>query len=335
MANKPSSNKKVVLIGGGVGSSTFTGALKELPIDLATIVSTFDDGGSTGAIRRDYGGIALGDFRQCILASIHMDPALAKVLSYRFGRGNLFGVNIGNLLLKAFFQHYKNQKTAVAALHRQFGLVNKVIPVSYNFARLGARLSDKRILHDQHQIATYLNFSYSAIEDLFLDKPTQLNTDAAKALRQGDYLVFAPGHFFTSILPHGYVSGFSTSWKKGKGKKMWFANLLAHKGQDSFYTLSDYIRWFQKNLGSRPFDAIVVNKQVPKNLLHAVRDRFELLKITPKDKAFLDKLGIKLETADLVHGSIRKQQDNDTVFRAPLRHDPEKIKAYFQKLINA
>jgi len=54
--------KHIVLIGGGVGASTFTKAIKDLPIQLSTIVSTFDDGGSTGAIRRDYRGIALGYF---------------------------------------------------------------------------------------------------------------------------------------------------------------------------------------------------------------------------------------------------------------------------------
>lgn len=72
--------KKVVLIGGGVGSSTFTRALLGLPIELTTVVSAFDDGGSTGAIRRDYGGIALGDFRQCVLVSLNLNdtPSLNR-----------------------------------------------------------------------------------------------------------------------------------------------------------------------------------------------------------------------------------------------------------------
>src|SRR5438105_2186626 len=102
--------KKIVLIGGGVGSSTFTQALKDLDINLTTIVSSFDDGGSTGAVRRDYGGIALGDFRQCVFASLDLNETLLSALNHRFGRGGLFGVNIGNLLVRSFLDQHKTER---------------------------------------------------------------------------------------------------------------------------------------------------------------------------------------------------------------------------------
>lgn len=325
--------KKVVLIGGGVGSSVFTNSLKDLPIELSTIVSSFDDGGSTGALRRDYGGIALGDFRQCILSSLKLDNTVTQTMNHRFGGGNLFGINVGNLLIKAFLGQFPNERKGVLALHKLLSLKNKVIPVSYTFSHLCAKLSNKSILHNQNEIATYLNFSEAGIKSLFLDKKAYLSPEAKSAIRKADILVFVPGHFFTSVLPHLLVDDFVKEWKHSKAKKIWFLNLLAHKGQDSFYDFGDYLNWFKKHLGEKPFDLIVINKKVSKKIIKKVQARFQEVKFTPKDAVFLKKQEIFFERVDLVSSTIRKQKANDTVMRAPLRHDAKKIERYFQKIV--
>lgn len=327
-------NKKVVLIGGGVGCSIFTKALLDLPINLSTIVSSFDDGGSTGALRRDYGGIAIGDFRQCIVSSLRLDDVLLQTINHRFGNGDLFGINVGNVLIKAFLAQFSNECDGVRELHRLFCLKNKVIPVSYTFARLCANLSNNTLLRNQHEIATYLNFAEAGIKSLFLDKKASLSPEARHAIRKADFLVFVPGHFFTSVLPHLLVKDFAREWKHSPARKIWFLNILAHKGQDSFYAFNDYLHWFEKYLGKHPFDIVVVNKEVPKRILKMVRARFQAVRFVNEDRRFLKKRGIVLNIADLVSTTIRKQQINDTILRAPLRHDIKKIKRYFGRLIN-
>lgn len=325
----------VVLIGGGVGASTFTKALKSLPINLTTIVSAFDDGGSTGAIRRDYRGFALGDFRQCLFASVDLETTVKKVIDYRFGRGNLFGVNVGNLLIKAFLQCAKSQRHGVVQLHKLLHLSNIVVPISYDYARLCARLTNNTVLTDQSQIQGYYSFSQAAIKSLFLSNNASISPEARSAIQSADYLVFAPGNFFSSILPNIYVKGFAESWKKSKAKKIFCFNLLAHRGQDSYYTLMDYLSWFQNKLGEKPFDIVIANKKIGKAIIHHVQDRFEVARITDTDKTMLDELGISMHIADLVSPILRKQPANDTVLRAPLRHDIKKIQAFFQKHIFA
>ncbi len=326
--------KHVVLIGGGVGSSTFTQALKKLPIRLSTIVSTFDDGGSTGAIRRDYRGIALGDFRQCLFASTTIDDALKKVIDYRFGRGSFFGINVGNLLIKAFLQCAKTQRHGVLQLHKILGLTNMVIPVSYDYAQLCAHLTNKMILTSQDQIQSYYSFSQAAIKSLHLSKVARLSPEARTAIRTADYLVFAPGNFFSSILPHIFVKDFAEEWKKSKAQKILFFNLLAHRGQDSFYTLKDYLTWFSQKLGKKPFDTIITNKKISARIIKKLQDRFELTKITEEDMRILKNLGISLTSADLVSEVIHGQNEHDTVPRAPLRHDSKKIQAFFKNLLS-
>lgn len=335
MAENKAKNKKanVVLIGGGVGSSTFTKALNGLPINLKTIVSVFDDGGSSGAIRRDYGGIALGDFRQCLLASLGLDEKISQAMNYRFGRGGLFGVNIGNLLIRSFLDQHATERDGVRELHRLLGLRNRVLPVSYDFARLRAKLANGMVLHDQQQIADHLSFAEASIKSLRLEPGASINTDAREAMSGADYLIFAPGHFFTSVLPHLYVRGFAAAWKKSGAKKIWFMNLLAHRGQDSYYTLRDYLRWFENVLGERPFDIIALNKNINEKILKKVRDRFEMVKVTDGDISYAEGRGIEVTSVDLASPELHVQQKNDTIMRAPLRHDVRKIRRFFSDYI--
>ena len=325
--------KKIVLIGGGVGASTFTKAVKDLPVTATTIVTAFDDGGSTGAVRRDYGGVALGDFRQCVMANLDLDAETEKTLRHRFGIGSLFGVNVGNLLLRSFLDEHKNEEQAVLHLHELLGIKNKVFPVSYDFAKLCAKLSNHRTLGDEGQIAEHFSFAEAPIKELFLKPHAKIGAQARRAIAAADYLVFAPGNFFTSLLPHLYVDGFAAAWKKSKAKKIWFVNLLAHRGQDSFYTLRDYLRWFEKKLGRRPFDIVVLNKEIPPKILNLVKDRFEKVKVTEDDLHFLKNQKVSVVTADLVSPSVYVQGKNDAVMRAPLRHDPVKIRKFLKQLI--
>ncbi len=91
----------------------------------------------------------------------------------------------------------------------------------------------------------------------------------------------------------------------------------------------------EKYLGKHPFDIIVINKKVPEKILKMVEARFQAVKFISEDVFLLNEHGITLNEADLVSTTLRKQQTNDTVLRAPLRHDTEKIKRYFQKTILA
>ena len=53
---------KVVVIGGGTGTSTILRGLKRVTNDITAIICTTDDGGGSGILREDYGMIPPGDF---------------------------------------------------------------------------------------------------------------------------------------------------------------------------------------------------------------------------------------------------------------------------------
>ena len=89
-------------LGGGHGLGRVLSSLSFLKERLTGVVATTDNGGSTGRIRHQHGGIAWGDLRNC-LTQITIKPTIASALfEYRFaGQGELSGHNLGNLILKA------------------------------------------------------------------------------------------------------------------------------------------------------------------------------------------------------------------------------------------
>lgn len=95
-------NKKVVAIGGGHGLGRMLAALKDFGNNATGIVTTTDNGGSTGRIRDCQGGIAWGDTRNCINQLI-TEPSIGSMMfEYRFkGVGELNDHNLGNLMLTA------------------------------------------------------------------------------------------------------------------------------------------------------------------------------------------------------------------------------------------
>jgi uncharacterized cofD-like protein len=324
--------KKIVLIGGGVGASTFTKALQKLPIKLTTVVSSFDNGGSTGKIRQDYHGIAIGDFRQCLLANLSLKKDVLSALNHRYGPGHLHHVQTANVLLKAFFDSFPDPASGVDKLHELLGLSNNVAPISFTDSEICARLSNRQILRGEHAIALYQQKNNAEFVELFLKPKAVLNPVVKQAMANADYIIIAPGNFFASILPSLCVEEMKQVWQKSHAKKLWFVNLLAHNGHDNKYQVVDYLKWFTKYLGNDPFDALVFNKSIPQVFIKQLKKDFSV--IAPRtDELKVLKSTMEISFANLISPTMRVQNSHDLIKRAPLRHDEKKIEKYFKKML--
>src|SRR5699024_4895644 len=82
----------IVVLGGGTGMPVLLEGLKNYPIQLATIVTVADDGGSTGKIRSAMEIPAPGDIRNVIATLSQADAELKKLFQHRFnGNNDLYG----------------------------------------------------------------------------------------------------------------------------------------------------------------------------------------------------------------------------------------------------
>jgi uncharacterized cofD-like protein len=84
------SRSRIVVLGGGNGISAVLEGLSRkvaagAPLHLTAVVATADDGGSSGRLRRDRGGLPPGDLRTCLLALAGTgDRPFARLFAHRF-----------------------------------------------------------------------------------------------------------------------------------------------------------------------------------------------------------------------------------------------------------
>src|SRR5215813_11288813 len=89
------SGLRIVAIGGGTGLSTLLRGLKRYVggnglwsiARLGAIVTVTDEGGSSGALRKEFGVLPPGDIRNCIVALAEEEEILSKLFGYRFESG--------------------------------------------------------------------------------------------------------------------------------------------------------------------------------------------------------------------------------------------------------
>src|SRR5207247_1291819 len=63
------------------------------------VLAVFDDGGSSGRLRRELGILPPGDIRDCLVALAESEPLMTQLFEYRFQGGALDGHAFGNLFI--------------------------------------------------------------------------------------------------------------------------------------------------------------------------------------------------------------------------------------------
>src|SRR3989338_10719600 len=104
------SKKKIVVIGGGNGSSLCLEALKKHAniFDISAVISMSDSGGSSGKLRKEFNTLPPGDIMRAILSLSKYDYKILRRIFYkpRFkNTGKLDSHNLGNLFLTLMSQH--------------------------------------------------------------------------------------------------------------------------------------------------------------------------------------------------------------------------------------
>ncbi|MBL06841.1 MAG: hypothetical protein CL773_03150 [Chloroflexi bacterium] len=223
-------NKKSFLFfGGGSGLSNilkpFVNSFKnDEEYDLSAIVSTFDNGGSTGIIRSNKKIPALGDLRKVISSLSSESNSL--FLEYRFSNRLLFPHTVGNIILENFLNKRKSLFDAVKEVSSIYiEHEANIFPASEIYANLVAVINKKNIYGEEN----IGDFENKILEDLYLkaiDEKKILNPISNfSIIKNTDYIFFAPGSFYTSLLASILPHKSTDAIKLSKSKKIMFQNL--------------------------------------------------------------------------------------------------------------
>lgn len=189
---------RVVALGGGHGLGRVMSALSPLGSRLTGIVTTTDNGGSTGRIRRSEGGIAWGDMRNCLNQLIAKPGVASAMFEYRFnGSGELAGHNLGNLMLKALDHLSVRPLEAINLIRNLLKVDAFLIPMSEQPVDLVARDTDGQLIFGE----TDIDLMAMPPQELMLSPAVSATREAVEAIGQADLILIGPGSFFTSLMP--------------------------------------------------------------------------------------------------------------------------------------
>ena len=315
--------KKIVVIGGGTGVFTVLTGLKNYAFHLSAIVTTADDGGSSGILREEFGILPPGDIRRVLVALSSDSPVLANLFNYRFENGTgLKGHSFGNLFLTALERITGDFNEAVKEASKILGIKGRVIPVTLDYTRLFARLENDFLVVGESNIDVPKHDGSLFIKEIFLNPEPKANKEAIKAIKDADIIILGPGDLYTSIIPNFLVKGIKEAIKKSQAKKVYVCNIMTKYGETNQFTAEDFFATLEKYLGKGVIDYFLVNIEKPKNcyLGKYKKEKAESVKYDRKLLSFWKKPKV-IFTRLLRQGPL-------------LRHDPKKLAKHIAKLLN-
>ena len=224
---------RVVALGGGHGLGRVMSSLSSLGSRLTGIVTTTDNGGSTGRIRRAEGGIAWGDMRNCLNQLITEPSVASAMFEYRFGgNGELSGHNLGNLMLKALDHLSVRPLEAINLIRNLLKVDAFLIPMSEQPVDLMA------IDAEGHEVYGEVNI------DQLLLPPKELMT-------------------YTSLMPILLVKELAQALRRTPAPMVYIGNLGRELSPAAAsLSLADKLDLMEQYVGKKIIDGVVVGPKV-------------------------------------------------------------------------
>lgn len=313
-------NKRVVILGGGTGTSTLVRGLKDFPVDLSVVVSVCDDGSSTGKLREEFDIPAVGDLRKVIASLSDTEPLFQSLLEYRFNTSSdLNGHPVGNLLLAALCNITGNISDGITSLSKVLNLKGKVLPLSEDNVILMGVMSDNKIVEGEHNITQYKK----EIKDIYYKEDPKINPDVIDAINKSDMIILSMGSLYTSIICNLLSDVVKNAIDNSKAKILYVCNMFTQPGETDNFTVSDHIKAINNHLGKRKINTVIVNEgKIPKKYIlkyHREEEKTPVL----IDKENISKLNVKI-----IKDNFVKLEDNS------LKHEAVKLSLkIFEELI--
>ncbi len=254
--------KKIVVVGGGTGTFTVLRGLKQYPLELAAVISTFDSGGSSGILKDEFGMLPSGDMRRCLvaLAPDSEDTTLRDLFNYRYeGEGSLKDHSFGNLFLLALTAVTGSEVSALKKAGELLKCKGKVLPVSTDHTKLCAILENGQVIEGETNIDIPKHDGNIRIKNVYLKPQSFIFGEAYDALKSADLIVIGPGDLYSSIIPNFLAEGFVDAIRERAGKLVYVMNLMTKWGETNGFAASDFAKEVLCYINQDKFDQIISN----------------------------------------------------------------------------
>src|SRR5579863_4996843 len=244
------SGMRVVAFGGGHGLAASLSALRRVTDEVTAVVTVADDGGSSGRLRDEFGVLPPGDLRMALAALCGDDEwgtTWSKVVQHRFGGdagpagSGLAGHAVGNLLIVALWDLLGDTVAGLDWVGKLLGTGGRVLPMAAVPLDIVAevvgadpsRPGEVSTVRGQAECATTPG-QVRSITLLPPDPPAV--PEAVQAVLDADWVVFGPGSWFTSVLPHLLVPQLAAALHVTAARRLVVLNLAAQPGETAGFS---------------------------------------------------------------------------------------------------
>lgn len=244
----------VVAIGGGHGLGRVLSTLSFMEDKLTGIVTTTDNGGSTGKLRKRSSTIAWGDLRNCLTELVDSDSIGSQLFNFRFdGNDELSGHNLGNLILYGLGEIQSRPLDSIKLVRRLLRVRTPVLPMSETPTDLMAFYPEGRcrvgeLCVDDMPIMP---------KNLMLAPLVKSLTPCIDAINNADLIILGPGSFLTSIIPPLLIRDISNAIANRKGHCVFIDNLVLENSPAAKLSIDQKLDWISDNIGCLPIDSVI------------------------------------------------------------------------------
>ena len=320
------STKKILTIGGGSGQFVLLSGLRDLKqIEITSVVSMFDSGGSTGRLREELGILPPGDAVKCVLALSPFCNIAKKIFLKKFkAQESLQGHNAGNMLLAMLSQYTGSFPTAIQSLAEILQARGSVLPVTTDKATLVADLTDGKRIFGESTIDLPKGARRKQINNLFLvphhGDSISVYPPVFDAISCADYIILGPGDLFTSIISCLVIAGIKEALQKTSAKILYILNIMTKFGETHNFKGSDFVETLEECI-ARQVDGIIYNTKRPNKEI--------LKKYSKQNAAFVEFENDHIWKENrIIHASDLLADSGVTV-----RHDSKKLASFIKEII--
>lgn len=313
--------KKIVVLGGGTGTSTLLNGLKYFPVDITAVITVSDNGRSTGRLRKEFSTPAVGDIRHVLSNLSTLPDEIKNIMEYRMSTySDLNGHSIGNLILTSLYKETGNLKTSIERMSKLLKVEHTVLPLSEDYLTLMGETEDGEIIEGEEEI-TSAGKHYKRI---FYKEQPHIFPEVFDKIKKADLIILSMGSLYTSILPHLICDDMVEAINKSKAKVMYVCNVMTQPGETDNFGVSDHINTLEKYLGKDTIDSVIVSNNVlPKKLLEKYSTEEQ------KDQVIIDYENMKDVKYKIIASDLLTTNDGT------IKHDSFKLSSLiFQYVIN-
>jgi uncharacterized cofD-like protein len=199
--------------------------------------------------------------------ALPIEYTIEQLLQYRFdprSQSDLAGHTVGNILLTALWSQGFSTVDGLDILGSMLNVQGRVLPASIEPTVISAKIEVA-----DHSSMTYPKEVIGQVEvastegevvSIALEPGSPaVSTEVIAAIHQSDFLIFGPGSWFTSVVPHLLIADIYSAIQASNARKILVVNLAPQAGETSAYTPVDYLRSWGKFAPEITIDVVIAD----------------------------------------------------------------------------